>query len=808
MTITGEERISRPDAPAPTDDVSASPAGAAALAAVLLGVLAAATLRHGGFYPADAFGVVIVAVPLTVAGLAWNRDRRGLVVGVAFSALAGWWLVRAVMERRPAAFLPLGASILAFVAALLVVRCLVLRDRARVAVAVVAVAAAVGATGLVGVLGRWSVLAQPAGRTWSASSTLTDPGAVAVVCSVGLLLAMALDLRSPLGRMAVCLCLAGALAARSHWDLVALACGALLIPPDRWRQAARPLLAGSVAGLVVVGTSVGHAAGAGAWLLTAVAVAASAAPRRPSDPRVGRRVQASLGAAALIGLAVAVLILPTGGPQPSTGQSQTLAWSASGDAWRSAPVIGVGPPRTSTVRGPVAVYPGLVPDSYLTVAADGGAVGMLLLLTGGAAVVAAARRRDLLGSGAAAATVAFAVSGFVDASWQFPAVALLGGCAAGLALTPPGPSGPEPGPGGGAGPRGGGQPERRSRRAAALWAVAVLAVVAVQVGVGAGARAGGAARASDAEPPHTTHSDRPGRTILTGADPTDPYMVKTGGRYLLYTSEGTSFLNVPLWIGSRPGRWQKLVDALPTLPAWAHGGSTWAPDVQQVTGGWALYFTTLVQGVTPETRCIGAAFSSSPLGPFVATDRPFICQLDHRGSIDARVIVEPGNRLVMLWKSDDNADPSTPGPDQDGLTGIYAQGLSADGRTLLGRPVKILSPGEPWEGTIVEAPDMIQAWGTYWLFFSGNWFDQPDYGIGVAACQSPFGPCTDTDPVPFLGSNLQGAGPGEASLYEEGGAVWLLYNPFKGSDPGPVVPRPVDITRLGFTPQGPYLAAP
>ena len=807
MTITGEERISRPDAPAPTDDVSASPAGAAALAAVLLGVLAAATLRHGGFYPADAFGVVIVAVPLTVAGLAWNRDRRGLVVGVAFSALAGWWLVRAVMERRPAAFLPFGASLLAFVAALLVVRCLDPRARARVAVAVVGLGAAVGAAGLVGVLGRWTALAQPSGGAWSAATTLTDPAAVAVVAAVGLLVALALDLRAPLVRLSICLCLAGALAARSHWDLVALGCGALLLPPGRWREAAWPLVTGAVAGLVVVASSVGHAPGGWAWVLTAAAVATSTARRGSPGRSVGRRVQVILGAAALAGLAVAVLVLPTGGPHPSTGSSQTLAWSASGDAWRSSVVTGVGPPRTSTVRGPVVVYPGLVPDSYLTVGADGGVVAVLLLLLGGAAVVAVGRRRDLLGSGAAAATLAFAVSGFVDASWLLPAVALVGGCVAGLAAAPGPPSASErdatdgepPGPGPG---------RKRSGRVAVLWVVAVVAVIAVQVGVGSGVRAGSATRATDTEPAHTTQPQSPGRTILTGADYTDPYMVKAGGRYLLYTSEGSTFLNVPLWIGTRPGRWQTLVDALPTLPAWAHGGSTWAPDVQRVTGGWALYFTTLVQGIDPETRCIGAAFSSSPRGPFVATDHPFICQLDHRDSIDARVIVEPGNRLVMLWKSDDNADPSTPGPDQDGLTGIYAQDLSANGRTLLGQPVKILSPSEPWEGTIVEAPDMVQAWGTYWLFFSGNWFDQPDYAIGVAACQSPFGPCTDTDPGPFLGSNLQGQGPGEASLFEEGTSVWLLYNPFKGNDPGPVIPRPVDITRLGFTPQGPYLAAP
>ena len=71
----------------------------------------------------------------------------------------------------------------------------------------------------------------------------------------------------------------------------------------------------------------------------------------------------------------------------------------------------------------------------------------------------------------------------------------------------------------------------------------------------------------------------------------------------------------------------------------------------------------------------------------------------------------------------------------------------------------------------------------------------------------PVGPCTDPDPLPFIGSNLQGAGPGEASLFRDGSSVFLLYNPFKANDPGPVIPRPVVMVRLGFTPKGPYLAA-
>jgi hypothetical protein len=300
----------------------------------------------------------------------------------------------------------------------------------------------------------------------------------------------------------------------------------------------------------------------------------------------------------------------------------------------------------------------------------------------------------------------------------------------------------------------------------------------------------------------------PGRTIYTGTDDaTDPFMLTIGGRYYLYASEGETLENAPLLIATTLGQWGAPIDVLPQLPAWAAGGLTWAPDVQKVSGGWALYFTALLHGVRPETHCIGAAFGPTPLGPFVASPSPFICQLDHRGSIDPRVVTV-GNALVMLWKSDDNANPYVRGPDQGGYTGIYAQDLSADGRTLLGVPVKILSPSQRWEGTIIEAPDMIEAQGVYWLFFSGNWYDTPQYGIGVAACASPLGPCADTDPAPFLGSNLQGLGPGESSLFVDGDAAYVLYNPFKANDPNPVIPRPVSMARVGFTPYGPYLVAP
>jgi len=791
-----------------------SPWGAATLATVVVGVLAGALYLQGAFYPVDAFGMAVLALGLIAAGVSWNRDLHGLSVTLAVGGLATWWFVRAMLEHTPAAFFPFGASVLAFLAAYLVNRALCGADRVRAALPLVAVGGLVAATGVVGVLGRWSALAQHAGGTWRASTTVTYVGATAVVCTVAVLVALACDLWSPFVRLAAATGVAGLLATQAHWELVALAAGALVVPRHRWADAVWPVACGAGAGLAVVATSAGATAGPVAWMVTLGALAMSVVPVRLPDARWARRAAAAAVVVLAAGTAVAVLHLPTTGVHPPPGQGQTVAWSSAVDTWRSSPVTGNGPHSIHSTGGAVGTYPGLVPDSYLAAGADGGAVAAVLLLASGAVVAASIRRRDLLTSCAAAATVAFAIAGCVDFAWQLPAVALLGGGVAGLASLPvvrPGTRGEldrttPPGS-----PADGHQdPAHRRYRApvsvAAAWTLIVVAVVGAQALTGDPRPAGGAARAVDTEPPHLVDTSAPGRQILKGPDPTDPFMMAVDGRYFLYTSEGTSALNVPLRTGPRPGRWSAPIDVMPVLPAWADGGLTWAPDVHRVAGGWALYFTALVKGIDPPTHCIGAAFARRPSGPFVATKAPFICQLDHRGTIDARVIDTAGGNLVILFKSEDNANPYVPGPDQGQPTGIYAQHLSGDGRTLIGPATKILGPSEPWEGTIVEAPDMVEASGTWWLFFSGNWYSSPQYGIGVAACRSPFGPCTDPSPTPFLASNQQGPGPGESSLFTGGGAVSILYNPFHANDPGPVIPRPVVMARLGFTAQGPYLA--
>jgi beta-xylosidase len=299
----------------------------------------------------------------------------------------------------------------------------------------------------------------------------------------------------------------------------------------------------------------------------------------------------------------------------------------------------------------------------------------------------------------------------------------------------------------------------------------------------------------------------PATIITPGEDAPNPFVLHERGTYHLYASQKGLFdHNLQVRSGPDLHHLGAEHDALPNLPGWVWAGFTWAPDVRRIGDRYVLWFTAGVKRGRPDaprpTQCIGVATSSSPDGPFTGVGvGPAICQLDRWGSIDPRTFRDGDGQLWLHWKSDDNAQ--TEGTSH---TSIYAQRLAPDGITLVGRRVAVLQADQPWERRIVEAPQMVRVDGRYWLFYSGNWFNQPAYGIGVAECAGPAGPCVKRLPRPWLGSNPQGAGPGEASLFHDGRGWWIVYGPW-AVDFTASTPRPAALARVGFGPAGPYLAA-
>ena len=305
-------------------------------------------------------------------------------------------------------------------------------------------------------------------------------------------------------------------------------------------------------------------------------------------------------------------------------------------------------------------------------------------------------------------------------------------------------------------------------------------------------------------PPPNADAAAPGTFIGFGGDETDPFVLAEGGTYFLFTSHQAPGAgpNVPVRTASVVGRWGPVTDALPHLPAWAEPGWAWAPDVHRFGDHDVLYFTALVRGSAPATMCIGAAVGTRITGPYVALPAPIVCQFLAGGSIDPRTFVDKDGQAYLLWKSDENA-VSHIVPTQ-----IYSQPLSPNGLLLLGHATRIFGPDEAWQGDIVEAPDLVQVAGAFFLFYSGYWFNQPGYAIGVAPCKGPLGPCADTTAAPLLRSNEQGSGPGEESVFADARGIWLLYALFHSSFiPFLTPPRPATVARLGFGEAGVYLAA-
>jgi beta-xylosidase len=307
----------------------------------------------------------------------------------------------------------------------------------------------------------------------------------------------------------------------------------------------------------------------------------------------------------------------------------------------------------------------------------------------------------------------------------------------------------------------------------------------------------------------TAVADGPGVVVTPGEEVPNPFVLVGDGTYYLYSSQPNIYAeDLPVRTSTDRVRWSEPVDAMPSAPSWAYPGWTWAPDVRRIGRTYVAWYTAAALPLNPPgvhpTMCIGVATAPSPLGPFTHVgDAPAICQRERLGSIDPRMFLDADGELWLHWKSDDNADVTG----GHGTPSIYAQRLSSDGLTLVGDAVRILEVDQAWEGPIVEAPQLVLVDGRYWLFYSGNWFNQPHYGIGVASCEGPAGPCTKPFDGPWLGSNAQGSGPGEASLFVDDDGWWMTYHPTAALDEGNLG-RSAALAHLRFTDAGPELVPP
>jgi Glycosyl hydrolases family 43 len=360
------------------------------------------------------------------------------------------------------------------------------------------------------------------------------------------------------------------------------------------------------------------------------------------------------------------------------------------------------------------------------------------------------------------------------------------------------------------------------RRVGRSFRIAAAVILAVALLLAASLLLGGSdVKGSSSPPPPTATPRAPGIAIASRPyDLPDPMLLTVNGTYHLYvtTAFGDSTgKNVPELIG-RPGHWTQVVDAMPKMPRWARPGKddVWDPNVQKIGTGYVMYFSARLAHPSARevalnsngTHCLGVARSTNATGPFVPVGtQPILCQPADGGDIDVQSVDIPNgpdgaqHPRYLIWKSDNNnlRHPT--------LSGIWSAPLSDDGLKIAGTPRVIYQGRKAWEQPVLEAPQLVMLPnGSTWLFFSsGTGFFNNRYGMGVAPCKGPLGPCYDSGSKQLVSTNHQGLGPGEeTAFWGPDGSLWLLYSPWHTAMMD--YARPVEAIRIGWNTNGPYVA--
>jgi beta-xylosidase len=264
----------------------------------------------------------------------------------------------------------------------------------------------------------------------------------------------------------------------------------------------------------------------------------------------------------------------------------------------------------------------------------------------------------------------------------------------------------------------------------------------------------------------------------------DPFVLRAGGSYYLY-STNTAGYHIPVLTSGGFAGGGSRHDALPRLPAWSAGDEVWAPSVLQRGPAFVMYYATRLAG--EQRLCISAAVSVDPGGPFVdRSTGPMVCPPE--GAIDPSPFTDVTGQTYLLWKHDGPA-PS-----------IASQPLNPTGLAVVGAPSILITPDQPWEEQIVEAPSMVRDANRFYLFYSAARWNTASYAIGYAVCTTPQGPCTKPLTQPWLASNVTAQGPGGQEFFTDtSGRLWMVLHAWVSGKVGyPFGARNVFVLRVVF----------
>ena len=206
----------------------------------------------------------------------------------------------------------------------------------------------------------------------------------------------------------------------------------------------------------------------------------------------------------------------------------------------------------------------------------------------------------------------------------------------------------------------------------------------------------------------------------------------------------------------------------------------WAPEVIERNGVFYMVYVS--------EEHLGVATATSPLGPFRQSEKSWLFDFK---AIDGHFFTDDDGVTYLYFVRFDHGNVIWCAKMNDDL-------LSCDVSTL----TFLLRAEEDWElrqSHIAEGPFVLKHKGLYYLTYSANHTKSPNYAVGYAVSESPFGPFRRADENPILCRTASVAGTGHHSFTTtlDGKDLLCVYHAHSRTEGDPY-PRMTCVDRAAF----------
>ena len=295
----------------------------------------------------------------------------------------------------------------------------------------------------------------------------------------------------------------------------------------------------------------------------------------------------------------------------------------------------------------------------------------------------------------------------------------------------------------------------------------------------------------------TEKATRETYTNPLGVPVADPFVFFENGTYYLYGTDeqrGSGY-GFPVLTSTDLVNWEFKGYAFhKTEDTWTQI-NYWGPEVVKVGKDYYMYFngSPNKKAGAPFNMHLCIAKGKSPLGPFKELKVPFYKAPAPDEAIDQTVFIDDDGQPFLVFTQV-----------TFGRNDIRIVKLKDNLTEFDGEPVLLITPTQEWESRawnghkVAEGGYIFKRKGYYYLTYTANDFQDPNYCIGYATSKNPFGPWEKYDGNPILSKTDVVHGPGNGMFVKspDGKETFIVYHTH--CKPGQVGPRQVAIDRVRF----------